>query len=364
LAHCILLRLHDLQHNEALELAATIPDEKLRCRRLVPYWTAVFRSALLAGCESIPVLLLEKGLFLSPSDPVYPQDPKLGFPPPDYFITSCAFGLTKLASAMMKVGYNLISSFISLRQKAQVNKSWLGVTPLMYASAQGNPLLVQLLLENGANPYLSVPIKHLRVWRKAHLTARGTGLNSSLDPDRTNGPFSSCFNSEDLSESKIESYPVYSLDFAAGSQHPYVVQSLTCSMDDAYLRANKFSLLLQQNVNLSRILLSSGVNPNQVDGKGNAPIHLATLFDRLDLVELFLQHGADINQRGVNDSTALHLAVKFHRPGIALALVCLGADRQAKGCDGQTLEEFWALSGLDAATLSTYFAENDLDELI
>jgi len=40
-----------------------------------------------------------------------------------------------------------------------VNLSWFGLTPLILACAQNNLPLVQLLLSNGANPNLGIPLE-------------------------------------------------------------------------------------------------------------------------------------------------------------------------------------------------------------
>lgn len=179
---------------------------------------------------------------------------------------------------------------------------WMGVTPLMYASGQGNSILVQLLLENGASPYYSVPLKHMRVWRKAYSSISGAGLMQFPNSNRTSlGSFSKYFDLDAPLKKfnlAIETYPVFSLDFASGSLNVTTVQLLLNSMSACSLKSDKFALLLQQSLSISRVLLKAGVDSNQIDGVGNSPMHLATMSGRLDLVELLLQHGADINLQG------------------------------------------------------------------
>ncbi|KAJ9073604.1 Palmitoyltransferase zdhhc13 [Entomophthora muscae] len=249
-------------------------------------------------------------------------------------------------------------------KKAQVNKTWMGVTPLMYASGQGNAILIQLLLENGANPYYNIPLKHLRVWRKAYSTIGGASLTQFPNSNRTSfGSFSKYFNPESSLEAinpAIESYPVYPLDLASGSLNVTAVQLLASTMSASSFKNDKFGLLLQQSTSISRILLKGGVDPNQVDGVGNSPIHLATMSNRLDLVELLYQHGAQVNLPGIRKSTPLHLAVKFHNPRIALTLVCYGADRKCKDCNGNTPEELGAICGIEAAALEKYFDTSNI----
>ena len=78
-----------------------------------------------------------------------------------------------------------------------------------------------------------------------------------------------------------------------------------------------------------RTLLEAGSNANYVDDAG-FPSLIATLstdrHDKLDIVRLLLEFGADPNQRGINDWTPLHYAAnKAEQDAIGL-LLRSGAD--------------------------------------
>ncbi|KUM28444.1 hypothetical protein AU467_11490 [Mesorhizobium loti] len=76
-------------------------------------------------------------------------------------------------------------------------------------------------------------------------------------------------------------------------------------------------------------LLDAGSNPNYEDLAG-FPSIIAALSterpDRLEIVRILLEHGADPNMRGVNDWTPLHYAVSQRDAEAIRLLLASGAD--------------------------------------
>lgn len=75
-------------------------------------------------------------------------------------------------------------------------------------------------------------------------------------------------------------------------------------------------------------------NINDVDNKGNTPLHWASMKDRADTVSLLIENGADIEAKDIDNWTALHYAAAFASLQTVEALVDNGADKNSLTKDG------------------------------
>jgi len=55
-------------------------------------------------------------------------------------------------------------------------------------------------------------------------------------------------------------------------------------------------------------LLKAGANPKYRDKSSNSLLHLAAMFNRMDLIELLMKYGADLNVTNGDKETPLDLA--------------------------------------------------------
>jgi ankyrin repeat protein len=95
------------------------------------------------------------------------------------------------------------------------------------------------------------------------------------------------------------------------------------------------------NVEVARLLLQHGADPNVKGKRGETPLILAISGDsqaHADVAKLLLEHGADPNVRDKlgNNSTALHRAIVGRRKDMVRLLLEKGADPNAKDDYGDT----------------------------
>lgn len=108
-----------------------------------------------------------------------------------------------------------------------------------------------------------------------------------------------------------------------------------------------------------RELLTMGADPNPAYHSGFPPLFAALACcrshpgsrarpDVMEVVRLLLEFGADPNQRGINDYTALHMAVAERRPEAVEILLAAGADplRRTRIDDCETPAEMAQRAGL------------------
>ena len=75
---------------------------------------------------------------------------------------------------------------------------------------------------------------------------------------------------------------------------------------------------------------------NSRDKDGETPLHYASAYGRLDIVQLLVDHGADVNATQQHLWTTLHLASSYGYLGIARLLLDRGANVDARNEDGLT----------------------------
>jgi ankyrin repeat protein len=73
-------------------------------------------------------------------------------------------------------------------------------------------------------------------------------------------------------------------------------------------------------------LLGAGSDVNQLDERGDTPLHHAALAGRVSAAELLLDHGADLNARNRFGATPLHRAAMRGHLEVVRLLIARGAD--------------------------------------
>ncbi|WEW56792.1 hypothetical protein PRK78_002246 [Emydomyces testavorans] len=85
-----------------------------------------------------------------------------------------------------------------------------------------------------------------------------------------------------------------------------------------------------------KLLLERKATVDLVDKFGQSPLFYATLSNDIEIVKTLLKWGANIGERNTKLYTPLHMATQFSSPPIAILLLDRGADPVAKNANGET----------------------------
>ena len=108
----------------------------------------------------------------------------------------------------------------------------------------------------------------------------------------------------------------------------------------------------RRDLNWTNFLLSRGANPNQKDGKGNAPIHFAALLGFSEGADLLLSRGAQVNLPNNSGETPLIIAVQQRNLPLVRLLLASGADpKQTDRIAGKSARDYASEDTRGAAVL-------------
>ncbi|MGL5543698.1 MAG: ankyrin repeat domain-containing protein [Cetobacterium sp.] len=116
--------------------------------------------------------------------------------------------------------------------------------------------------------------------------------------------------------------------------------------------------LKNENLEVLKIKLESGIDVNDRSGEYRYPIHKAVLLGNVEIVELFLQYGAEIDiVEPLQGNTSIHCAV-FNKD---LEMVKLLKNKKAN----LEIKNSWGMNVLEYALyLKDKMSFNDIDEII
>lgn len=87
----------------------------------------------------------------------------------------------------------------------------------------------------------------------------------------------------------------------------------------------------------SKIMEQASIDPNAVDSRGDALIHIAAFYDRAIIIkELISRYKADINKEDYRGDTALHIAVQNENMIVTVQLYFFGASIEVQNNEGKT----------------------------
>jgi ankyrin repeat protein len=212
---------------------------------------------------------------------------------------------------MLAVGENAKIEMLDclLEWGADINKSEKGGgTALSHAALHGDEKIVRYLLSRGANP------------------------NGVIGKGAFDNP----------------------LVAAACSKNIKVVEALLQSGAEVNTEKGKDCALqnaaLYGQLEMMRLLLSKGANPNHRDHSNDTPLMSAVMSKKTEGVQLLLDAGVDVNVKSNDERTALDRAEKVKLPEIIKILMQSGAKRGneiAESGNKDNPSTFWELYGLD-----------------
>jgi ankyrin len=276
--------LHDAVKQEDLKLVESLLASGADPNSLDQDGFAPLENAIWQGCLPLVNLLLEKGADLNKMS-------SLNFSCLHFAVMK---NYVEIAALLIKKGVNL---------NARANINALNYTPLDLATKLDRVELVQLLLANGANPTVSEEGFRTFYWaaEKGHLNI--VNLLLANYPEFIN---------------KMDQDGCTLLSLAAQHGH----------------------------VDIARLLLEKGADPNMHTENGFTPLHWAADNGKLELVNLLLERGASLNDAANQDSfTPLHLAVDQNYVEVSRLLLEKGADPNIAAENGTTPLHWAAYNG-------------------
>lgn len=291
-----------------------------------------FQIARLIIDSGADVLLPHKGLYsmffaVKPDTPEFIVEAliKAGFPPNCKIEEKCCN--TALHKAVLCKNVGVVKALIKLNASCNVKETAFGYTPLHMAVNVKDPLIAQILVDNGAD----------------------------LEDEDNAGmsPLLLAINQNDLL------FVNFLIELGADLHH-------LCS------RTLNYPLNIAANLGLVAIvkaLLKQGADPSRVaPGMANLPIHSAAgsqhantpeLIDKLkEIVELLIENGSEVDVPDKDGNTPIHLALKVNNFKVVEVLIKEGAAVNHKFEKGTIFHYVSKVANKDLVSL---FLENGAD---
>lgn len=204
----------------------------------------------------------------------------------------------QLSEAILKNDTSVVDSLIEIGVDVN-NTTAFGVTPLMYASEEGNLYVMKKLIFAGANVN-AVPDNKITALlsatisdkKEAVLLLLQNGVNIESADDEGNTALLIAAQNNSLETVKLL------LDFKAN------IQAKNSDKNNALHFAAAFG-----NDSLVVLLINSGIYLNEKDKLGFTPIMVAVASNRIETAELLLSYGADLNLVNNENLSVLSLAI-------------------------------------------------------
>ncbi len=205
-----------------------------------------------------------------------------------------------------------VSSLLSTWPELLEVRDGNGMTPLFLAAAIGQPEIVRLLLDNGADMHAANRFGAMPFHQAAYaghrkivemLLERGEKVDVKDGDDRT-------------------------------------ALHLTAWND-------------RQEIALLLIEKGARVDTGDSAGKGATPLHYAAALGSADVARVLLEHCANIDAMALEGATPLHLAVSREKPDLVRLLLAYNAEVKRKDANGRT-----------AIDLASFSGDRDLESLL
>ncbi len=230
-----------------------------------------------------------------------------------------------------------------------------GWSPLHWAVHRKNEALVRLLLERGMDP----DVRDAYGWTPLHLSVEENWLEG-VDLLLRAGANVNAVTFKPLGRYPSRMTPT---DLAERMEHQAVLTRLKRSggrtSRELRRQTRWFQAVHQGKVQDILEFLNDGLDPDVQDREGNTALHLAVLQDHLELMRILLDHGAHPDTPNLRGRTPLHLAARRCNRRAVRLLLKHGAQPNLQDRDGCTPLSYAALEGCPRVLLELVHARGD-----
>lgn len=359
--HLLQLAIHDNRLNTASNLLNELNYNNIKKKKIQEMNNA-FLLTMSKKYENLTLIFLDKGFPENVNRSIFDvslnsnkkQKKNFNLAFPSYFILAVALGLSDVVKVMIK--------------KAIVNLSWFGLSPLLIACSQNNLSLVQLLLSNGANPNIGIPMEQYNSLcsLKMKYNAKYNEHWKEFCPIFEGSPFQKQWGERHLYPIKKSFYRntiIYPIDIACMMGNSNIVRLLLTCMGVAGVPKDTLALKVQHNLEITILLLKAGAIPSK-DARENTLLHMASRIGDEKMAVLYARF-FDIDSLGQNNWTPLHEAISRKHINICRYLISKGSSLDKRTSSGYTPLELAKKCGFLKNEIDTLYAPpgNPFDEL-
>lgn len=214
-----------------------------------------------------------------------------------------------------------------IAQGAQLEgRNWLGITPLIWASAVGNEASCSELIKAGAK--VDAPSRYGTALSFAAMAGHSTIVRLLLDSGATANPERTDDISPLMTAAESGSLPVV---------HGLLAHKAAVNARDYNGLTPLMFAARRGQTEAARLLLDAGAKVNAKDSQGRTALMHAAMNGHAGCTSLLIARHAAVSTRNSGKETALHLAARYSGSvEVARALIRAGADRAAIDAKGRT----------------------------
>lgn len=241
--------------------------------------------------------------------------------------------ITPLHMAVLKGKSDAVKALLDAG--ADINANTPSGTPLFLAAANGDNDMVKMLIKHGADVHIKDrwggTALHAQFKKSSSESVVETLLTSGIDVNAKGREGDTPLHLAAMSRDNIGivvKLIAHGADVNAVSENGTPLLTLLTMPN----RSRTFNIVSYGLLDLTRLLLDKGANPNIQNKKKNTPLVAAALGGDIDIVKALLEADAQINVTSREWGTPLHAAVQQGNLAIADLLIKRGADVNAVDC--------------------------------